>query len=179
MPQAGWYVIQVQTGKERAMCELMLRASAEAEAAGAKALLDECFTPAFETRHKFQGEWRQVTKQLLPGYLVAVTETPEALADALRAIPEFTRMLSVGEFFVPLNEVERGWIDEFTSRGERVVPISMAVKTGDSLVVTTGPLKGREGMIVRVNRHKCLAVVELTIGGKRVTTTVGLGVVSG
>lgn len=179
MSRAGWYVIQVRTGQEQAMAQLIQRASSGAEAAGEQQLLEECFTPLFETRRKYQGEWQPVTKQLLPGYLVAVTSSPEALAAKLRAMPEFTRMLSVGESFVPLNEAERGWIDEFTSRGQRVVPMSMAVKTGDALVVTFGPLKGREGMIVRVNRHKCLATVELSIGGKRVSTTVGLGVLSG
>ena len=179
MHRAGWYVIQVQTGKEEAMCQLILRVSAEAEQTGKPKLLDECFTPQFETRRKYDQEWRAVQKQLLPGYILAVTSTPEELANHLRSIPEFTHMLSVGEIFVPLNEAERAWIDEFTSKGDRVVPMSVAVKNGDTLVVTSGPLKGREGMIIRVNRHKCLAVVELHVGGKRVTTTVGLSVMNG
>ena len=52
----------------------------------------------------------------------------------------------------------------------------MAVRDGDTLLVTEGPLKGREGMITRVNRHKSLAFLEFQIGGKRVTTRVGLGI---
>ena len=180
MPSAGWYVIQVQSGKEQAMCQLIERVCKEADAVAATdvPLLNECFTPQFNTRHKFGDEWRDVTKQLLPGYLIAVTERPEALAERLRAIPEFARMLSVGEQFVPLNEAERAWMDEFTSQGERVVPMSMAVKSGDSIVVTSGPLKGREALITKVNRRKCLAFVELHVGGMRVTTTVGLGIVA-
>ena len=178
MPRAGWYVVQVQTGKEQAMCKLILRISDEAEQAGKQKLLDECFSPEFETRQKRNHEWLPVAKQLLPGYVIAVTRTPETLASHLRSVPEFTRMLSVGELFVPLNKAERSWIDEYTTQGDRVVPMSIAVKKGDTLVVMSGPLKGREGMIVRVNRHKCLAVVELHMAGKRVKTTVGLSVLN-
>ena len=179
MSCAGWYVIQVQSGKEQAMCQLIERVCAEVDATSesAKPLLNECFTPQFITRHKFGDEWRDVTKLLLPGYLVAVTERPEALTERLRSIPKFARMLSVGEQFVPLNEAERAWMYEFTSQGERVVPMSMAVKSGDSIVVTSGPLKGKEALITKVNRRKCLAFVELYVGGMKVTTTVGLGIV--
>lgn len=181
MQRAGWYVIQVQSGKEQAMRQLIERVCAEADAVGieTKPLLNECFTPQFITRRKYGNEWRDVKKFLLPGYLVAVTERPEALAERLRAIPEFARMLSVGESFVPLNEAERAWMDEFTSQGNRVVPMSMAVKDGDAIVVTSGPLKGKEALITKVNRRKCLAFVELYVGGMKITTTVGLGIVGG
>ena len=179
MSDAGWYVVQVQSGKEQAMCRLIERVCAEADAMdkSQKPLLKECFTPQFITRHKFGDEWRDVTKYLLPGYLVAVTERPDALAECIRSIPEFARVLSVGEQFVPLNEAERAWIDEFTSEGSRVVPMSMAVKSGDAIVVTSGPLKGKEALIKKVNRRKCLAFVELYVGGMKITTTVGLGIV--
>ena len=123
-----------------------------------------------------RGSWEDVVKQLLPGYVIAVTREPAALVQALRGVPEFARMLSVGETFVPLHEEERTWMEEFTCEGDRTVPMSLAVKTGDSFVVTDGPLKGREGLITRVNRRKCLAFLELHVGGKKITTTVGLAI---
>ena len=61
--------------------------------------------------------------------------------------------------------------------GDRTIPMSQGYMRGDTLVATEGPLVGHEGLITRVNRHKSLAVLEFHIGGKRVTTRVGLGIV--
>lgn len=179
--QPRWYVIQVQTGREQMMCQLIQRVCNEADVMRPldDHLVDEVFTPSYKTRHKFHGEWQDVTKLLLPGYVIAVTSHPEELHALLRTVPDFTRVLTVGETFVPLLDEERQWMDEFTTKGDRVVEMSMAVMEGDRFVVTEGPLKGREGMVTRVNRHKCLATIEMHIGNVRVQTTVGLGIVPG
>lgn len=179
MRAPGWFVVQVQTGCEAQMCRVIERACAEADLASDRdyPLLEECFSPQFQTQMKYHGEWRYKEKPLLPGYVVAVTAEPAALAHLLRGVPEFSRLLTSGETFVPLRDDERVWMEEFTKAGERTIPMSFAYKKGDTLVVTSGALVGREGMITRVSRRKSLAFVEIDVGGKRVTTTVGLGIV--
>ena len=126
---------------------------------------------------KVRGEWVPAQKPLFPGYLIAVTDEPVRLADALRRTPEFTRLLSVGETFVPLHDEDQAWIGAFTKKGARVVPMSTGVMEGDHVVVLDGPLVGCEAMIKSVNRHKSLAILEFEICGRRVTTKVGLGIV--
>ena len=179
MRKQGWYVVQVQTGREQMMCELIERTCAEADLASGeeRELLQECFSPKFRTRRKHDGEWRDEELLLLPGYVVCVTDAPDALRQHLWRLPEFTRLLTMGETFVPLRDDERNWMEEWTKNGDRVIPLSVAYKKGDVLVVTEGPLKGREGMITRINRRKCLAFLELHVDGKRITTTVGLAIV--
>ena len=61
-----WYVVQVQTGRERAMCELIERVAP-------KCLVGECFTPRYQTQKKFDGEWRDAEQLLLPGYVIVDT----------------------------------------------------------------------------------------------------------
>lgn len=180
MREPGWYVMQVSSGRERHLCQLIERACAAEDATSDEDgyhLLEECFSPRYRTRLKFHGEWQDAEKPLLPGYVVAVTRHPHALARWLRKVPEFTRLLTMGEEFVPLREEERTWIDEWTTKGDRTVPISIAYRKGDRLVVTEGPLKGHEGMITKIMRKKCQAQVELNVGGKKISTTVGLAVV--
>ena len=92
-----WYVVQVQTGRERAMCELIERVAP-------KGLVRECFTPRYQTQKKFQGEWLEVEQLLLPGYVIVDTAKPELLMQTLRKIPDFTRLLTMGETFAPLEE---------------------------------------------------------------------------
>lgn len=62
--------------------------------------------------------------------------------------------------------------------GDRVVPMSEALKDGDQVVVTAGPLLGHEGLIKTINRRKSTAFLELDLCGRRVTTRVGLAVLS-
>ena len=184
MRKAGWYVVQVFTGHENHACEAILRTCAlveKLEAAehpelGESQLLQECFSPTFTHRLKFRGEWREVQRALMPGYVIAVTTDPVKLQRILRATPGFTKLLVFGEMYQALRDEERGWIEAATRPQERVVPISVGYREGDTLVVTEGPLKGHEALVKRIIRKKSLAVLELHAGGKRITATVGLAV---
>lgn len=164
-----WYVVQVVGGKEYATRNLVERlVSAD--------VLGECFVPAYETQIKFRGAWKTVQKPLFPGYVVAVTGDIDALRLCLRGVPEFTRVLTCGETFVPLDEVDKALICAFTQKDDRTVAMSFGVMDGDRVVVTAGPLMGHEGWISGINRHKNLAFLEIEMFGRTLKTKVGLGV---
>ena len=174
MAKAGWYIVQVQTGREQAMCETIRRVCANETAGdGETPLLEECFSPTYVHRLKYDGEWRDFERPLLPGYVVAVVSDPVALTHKLRSIRDFARTLTMAETFVPLREEERAWIEENTEMGNRVIPISVGYRKGDALVVTDGPLKGREAMIDRIIRKKCVAILKVHVGNITITTEVG------
>lgn len=200
MAKPRWYVIQVPTGREQTLAHAIERVAAEADVAAQGAadaepgsvesdpesapptpILAECFSPRFATQKKVHGEWRDVEQLLFPGYLIAVTARPEALKEALRRVPEFTRLLAVGETFVPLSSRDQAWIGAFTSEGARCVPMSVSVveqlADGDRIVVMQGPLAGKEALIQSVNRRKSLAYLQFEICGRTVTTKVGLAIV--
>lgn len=177
MAHSGWYVIHVQSGKEQKMCELFEAACRQADLLDDDGqLLKECFYPRFRTQRKRRGEWKDVEHPLMPGYVIAVTSDPGKVAQVLRGIPKYARMLTMGESYVPLSEEERRWLDEQTSPGERVVPMSVAYKRGDTIVITDGPLKGREWMVGRVNRANSMAHLELHVGAMTIRTKVGLAI---
>lgn len=94
------------------------------------------------------------------------------------AMDDFARVLAQDGQFVPLAKEETQLIGSFTNRGDRVVPMSEALKDGDQVVVTAGPLLGHEGLIKTINRRKSTAYLELDLCGRRVTTRVGLAVLS-
>lgn len=192
MRGASWYVIQVETGRELHACEAIMRACSNAEREeilrpakvdaglspneGAGHLLRECFSPSYRTQFKLHGEWHDEVKLLLPGYVVAVTSDPWKLARVLRQVSGLTRLLTMGETFAPLSEDDRSWIERWTTEGDRIIPMSIAYKEGDRIVVTEGPLKGHEGMIVRIKRRLNLAELEIHVGQMTIRTTVGLAV---
>lgn len=167
-----WYVIQVQSGKEELLCELILGADG-------RSLVSECFCPSFATQKKVKGEWKNVTQALLPGYVIAVTGNVEGLRHRLNRVAGFTRLLKMGEDFVPLSFEEKSWFSEYTSKGQREIPMSMGVMEGDTVRVISGPLKGHEAWITGINRRKCLAFIKVDMFGREIETKVGLGVLKG
>lgn len=170
MAAVSWYVIQVPTGAERKLCDLIARMAPE----GA---VEECFSPRYATQIKREGERVDVEKPLLPGYVIVVSSRLDLVIRALREIPDFTRLLKMGESFVPLASDERAWIEALTNKGSRCVGMSVGVMEGEHVAVLSGPLRGHEARITNVNRHKNLAFVELEICGRRVAIKVGLGIV--
>ena len=178
MAKTEWYVVQVGTGRELAMCELIERAckAADAERLGDKPLINEVFSPRYRSQYKLQGEWHDEDRLLLPGYVVVVTDNPWELARVLHGVSGLTRILTMGEAFAPLSNDDRSWIERWTTEGDRTIPMSVAYKEGDRVVVTSGPLKGYEAMIVRIKRRQSLAELEIHAGALTIRTTVGLAV---
>ena len=168
---SDWYAVQVSPGKEEATCRLMRRLVPAR-------VLDEAFTPRFASQKKYQGEWRACSQVLFPGYVIAVTPDVQALHDSLTGVPEFTRLLAMGETYLPLEERDRAWIEALTSRECRTVQMSQAIYEGDRVVVTSGPLVGHEAWIDSVNRHKGLAYLRIQMFGRTIHTKVGLAVVA-
>ena len=166
-----WYVIQVINGREDIMRERIERLVP----AGA---MQEFFYPQFQTEIKVHGEWVYTTKPLFPGYLICDTADPRTVQQHLLRMDDFARVLSQDGRFVPLAEEEVQLIGGFTHVGDRVVPMSEALKDGDKVVVTAGPLLGHEGLIKDVNRRKNTAFLEVDLCGRRVTTRVGLAVLT-
>lgn len=103
-------MVNVPTGKESALCKVIERIAPE----GA---VRECFSPLYSTQIKRGGEWLDVEKTLLPGYVIVATEHIGRVKRLLREVPEYTRVLNMGESFVPLADGERAWIDAFTRKG--------------------------------------------------------------
>ena len=178
MRGTSWYVIQVETGRERMACEAIRRACqlSSEDASCDDELLHECFTPSYRSQFKLHGEWHDEKRLLLPGYVVAVTSDPWRLAHILRGVSGLTRILTMGETFVPLSDDDRSWIERWTTEGDRTIPMSVAYKEGDRIVVTEGPLKGMEAMITQVKRRQNLAKIEIHAGAITIRATVGLAV---
>ena len=128
-----WYVIQVINGREDVMRERIERMVP----AGT---IQELFYPQFQTEIKVHGEWVNTTKPLFPGYLICDTADPRTVQQYLLRMDDFARVLSQDGQFVPLAKEEVQLIGSFTHAGDRVVPMSEALKDGDQVVVTAGPL---------------------------------------
>lgn len=170
MSKVRTYVVQVIGGREEHMRQAI---------AGSLGLSEEdCFIPHCELPRKEHGDWLQQKVLLFPGYVFVRTGDAQGLLDALQKVHGMTRLLGVdGQRVASLTNDEVAWLDAMTGSGSHAMGVSQGVQEGDRIVVTQGPLKGREALIRKVNRHKRLAWVEFHMLGRRTTVKVGLEIV--
>ncbi len=167
--EARWYVIQVQTGREEQIME-------EAGKYQVQEYFDEIFAPRMERKKKYLGKWHLETGLLFPGYLFVISSRPKELYQALKRVPQLTKLLGTGEKWTPMTEEDIAAVEALSGK-ERLMKFSEGYIQGDSVTVISGPLKGLEGKISRIDRHKRLAWLTVELFGRTVELQVGLEIV--
>lgn len=59
-----------------------------------------------------------------------------------------------------------------------MVEVSTGYQEGDTITITDGPLMNQEGNIVKIDRHKRIAYVDVSLFGQVTRIQVGLEIVS-
>lgn len=156
--ESDCYVIQVYTGHEKLICS-KINDSISSE------LFNKCFVPMMEYVYRRKGEiWREC-KIMFPGYVFVLTDSVNEFASKLRCIDGMTKLLTSGEMPISISEEEKtaifGLIDE-----DNIAKLSEGYIEQDKIYVTSGPLVGQEGVIKKIDRHKRIAYIELSIMGR-------------
>ena len=163
-----WYVMQVPTGQEGALkekCEQMIH----------RPVLEKCFVPYYDEMRKQHGIWSVVRRVLFPGYIFMITQQPKELKIALGKMQGWKNLLSTGDEIVPITSAEEKALEELMSQGH-VIRASRGIIQDDKIIVTEGPLMGKEGLIRKIDRHKRLAYLEMELMGEKIQTRVSLEV---
>lgn len=167
----SWYVIQVRNGYEyKVMQKCMMLISTE--------ILHECFIPEYIYKKKYHGVWHDMKNVLFPGYIFMITDQIDDLSIELRKIPDYTKLLGkkATEIY-PLNEEEVVFLESFGKK-KHLVEMSTGFIHGDKIHITQGPLQGKEGMITKIDRHKRIAYVQLSMFNKETIAKIGLEIIS-
>ena len=175
------YVIQVAPGTED-KTEMLIRGKVKANT------YTRCFHPVRHMRKKFHGEWRDLYEKLLPGYVFIISQSIRELYGELRRVPALTKLLGKeGDLFISLAEYEIEWLEQIVSlrRNEprtdadcAEVGLSQVMVTEENRVmVLSGPLKGIEGRIRKMNLHKRVAEVEVDFMGRKMIVYLGIEIV--
>lgn len=164
-----WYVIWTATGREEELkTEIISNISKE--------LFLKCWIPCRMERRKKSGKWIDVKRVLFPGYLFIETDNIEAIYFELRKLLCFSKILKTGDCYTPVSTGEEQLIRRLTGEGD-VVPVSFGIIENDKVVIHTGPLKGMEGYIKKIDRHKRKAYLKIEMFNRMVETCVGLEIV--
>ena len=139
------------------------------------------FLPVTERIWKIDGQWQRVLVPLFKGYLFICSDDPTGLYVRIhsalgKTIFRFVKLLKDDEYVIPLSEADECLVKELSDE-DHVIKASLGYMKGDMLIVTDGPLKGHEGQVVKINRHKRIAILSVEFLGEKRNITVGLEVV--
>ena len=153
------YVIRVMTGKEKKYISCIERESSQLDG--------RILWPRRSLVIRKSGIKTEKVSSLYPGYLFWETgELTDKSIMMLKKASGFIRFLKSDFEILPISEEERYLLHNLISGGE-VIRQSRVVFDEDSRIrVVDGPMKGLEGSIVKVDRRKGRAKVQLALHGK-------------
>ena len=164
-----WYAIWVTTGQEETM-QRVLSQNLPTESNSS------CFAPTKVEKRKVRGDMEEVEKALFPGYIFLESDAPMETYLDLKTIPLFKVMLKSGDDFAPLAPAEEAILKQLLGEDKRV-DVSIGTMEEGKLKILSGPIKGMEKYIIRVDKHKRKAFLQMQMLGKVVEYNVALELV--
>lgn len=142
---------------------------------------EEIFMPVTERIWKIEGKWQRVLVPMFKGYLFITSDDSTGLFGRIhgslgKTIFRFVKLLKDDDYIIPLSDSNESMVKELSDE-DHVIKASIGYLKGDTLIVTDGPLKGHEGQVVKIDRHKRIAVLSVEFLGEKRNLTVGLEVV--
>lgn len=171
---SGWYVFFVETRQEQTACNFLNKLfNVEKSVA---------FYPQIKFIFKRSGLISKELKPMFQGYVFVDTVLDEKTFITLayqyaRFSKCIFKLLSNGIDYMKLPEHEKNYLLGFLDE-EYAVEESKGFIVGDRTFITSGPLKNRESMIKKINRHKRYAEIELEFFGNPRRVRVPLEILS-
>ncbi len=146
------FVLQILTGKEKQFIRL------------AEPLGLNLFVPQRELTIRKQGKSTTAEVPVFPGYVFLESEEiDDDTCCKLRKIPFFCHFLRSNSDIFPLPDEEKRIIFQLTRYGRTIRKSFVIFNENDKIEVLDGPLKGLEGLIVKVDKRKRRAKVSLSM----------------
>ena len=165
-----WYVIQVTEGSTE-------NAVSKCRNAFPETSYSKMFIPMYERKHKTGGEWFIVRKELFSGYFFVDSDNGAAIEECLKPLSRFVKPVCVGKDFVPIREDEQKMLESLFN-SEKVIAVSRGDIVNGEYEIYEGPLIGKGTIIRRVNRHKRIGEVEISLHGEPRRVRIGLEIVN-
>ena len=164
----NWVIVFVRTGSEKKLVGKLKNILNREEYLP--------FFPVKEAPYRSKGVVTKINKSLFPGYVFIETKIePKLIAKNLRPVllenncnKDIIKLLHYGSNIndVIVRDEERMQWGKLLDSDHRVSG-SVGYIIGDMIHVISGALVGMEGEIKYVDRHKRLAIIEMTIMGEK------------
>lgn len=150
----NWYVAQVMTGKEEEVKARIREYGITAVVPKKRMMEQKC------------GKWRGVVRVIFPGYVFIVICAMEAEAYyKIRSVTGVIKLLGDEQGPISILEAEVSAILRLTQNGD-LLGLSEVFVEGGKINVVSGPLKGLEGKIVKLDARRYRAKVNISLMGE-------------
>lgn len=149
-----WYVLYCPKTNEEAILQSCRENISSA-------VLKDAFLFTYERMKRYQGGWHLEKEKMFPDYIFLESDDSERLFQELEpyrlaAEPMESKQ---GKVLLPVEAEEEQLLQELCG-DERNMSMSKGIIHQGITRVTEGPLKGKEHMISRIDRHKRLAFLK-------------------
>ena len=145
-----WYVLHIMTGAE-------LEAQRQLKEKGLEAIV---LQEAVQIHSG--GQWREEIRIWFPGYVFILMNYTDSHHYIIKEVSGFIGLMPKGGNPMPLPVKEVRWLMDFC---QEVLEPSKVDFSGDKPVVVSGPLKELEPYIVKYDRHRRRALLDMTLLG--------------
>ena len=157
----NYYIIQVATGREQNFIDCLQRQAPE---------VAQAHNFIYLTRELYirrRGETLREVQPVFPSYIIMQTTgtVDGQTVLALKALPDFYHFLKSNTEITALAGNDLAIIQHFLGLGPRIGPSLVRFDENDRIVVIEGPLKGIEGSIIKVDRRKQRAKIQVDFAG--------------
>ncbi len=151
-----WYLLRCAVEDERDFKRRCLKLVSTGQ-------LEEVICFQYQRLMRYGGKWHLEKRTLLPGCICLIGAELEILKNNYKGTME--------EFAVFPCEIP--YVMDMC-QDKNVIGISKGIIKNGRLVITSGPLRDREDMVRKIDRHKRTARIEIPFIGNRREVTVGL-----
>jgi transcription antitermination factor NusG len=133
-PGGNWFALSVTVRHEKAVSDLLRNKGFET------------FLPLYKRRHQYDRRFREFELPLFPGYLFCHTSLSTRLP--IMTTPGVIRIVGAGRTPIPVDNTEIWSLKKAVEAGVAVSPHQFW-KSGQIGRISTGPLAGVEGVVVK------------------------------
>jgi len=150
----NWYVAQVMTGKEEEIKVRICECGITAVVPQKRMLEQNC------------GKWRSVVRVIFPGYVfIVISVMGTETYYKIRSVTGVIKLLGDELGPIAILDAEVGAILRLTQNGD-LLGLSEIFVEGGKINVVSGPLKGLEGKIVKLDARRYRAKVIISLIGE-------------
>lgn len=146
-----WYVLYCPNKEQDIIRLCQTRISEQA--------LRDVFVLTYDQMRRYEGAWHMERKPMFPDYVFLESGNDGQLQEELKDYKEILCTMAQDDMLIPLHEEEESFLKMMCGK-EHHFAMSKGVIRGGKTTVTEGPLRGRETLITKIDRHKRLAYLQ-------------------
>lgn len=166
----SWYVLHCKPGQEDEIihsCKQHLSAYA----------LESAFAFRCERLWRVDGIWKQVVKDIFPGYVFLQSSHPKELSAELKEYRGIVRVMEDKGYLISVYEEEENNLRDLCGE-QHFLKMSYGYKDRNDGVsrITKGPLMDLEDRIIKIDWHRRFAQIEVSLARQKAVVWAGVDI---